>query len=303
MEHKRVLITGATGFIGTHLLRLLQNENYDLALLVRHKRNAGHLLNKNVRFIEADLSQIHVAKKEIKDFDPEICVHLAWSGIPDYHSTHIAKQNLFQSIDLIDLLTAETSCRKIIACGSCSEYGKTDGECLETEPPIAHTALAWAKIAICHYLSLIAKTKSVDFIWLRLFYVYGPGQRKDGLLPTILDAFRQNEEPDIRNPSNAYDFVYVEDVANLLKLGLEKDVESGIYNVGTGRPTHILNICQMAAKLMNCSVTFPSLPQTQDDTGVCFLANIKKTVEKFGWYPKYALNDGIEAMRRVYEIV
>lgn len=291
----RILITGATGFIGRHVVNAIQSDENKLALLVRNVSTDLHLKATNAILLSGSLSDIGAVKESIKEFAPEACIHLAWQGIPDY-SAGISKLNLHQSIELIDFLSTETECKKIIVSGSCFEYGKTQGECNESDCVITTSFFAWAKQSVYNYYTLLCEQSLIDLIWFRIFYVYGPGQRTGALIPALTQAFFRGEQPNVRSPFDSNDFVYIEDLANAFQLALEKDIASGIYNLGSGKAHSVLEVCRIVEQQVSGSTNFSDhFPEQNTPQGhVCFWSNIAKSRRIFGWEPKYSLKAGIQ---------
>ena len=290
----RVLITGATGFVGRHVVKALQNHGYKLALFVRNVDGALHLKNLDTVFIKGDLGNLDAVKTPIREFNPDVCIHLAWEGIPDY-SADISKSNLDNSINFLNFIAKETDCRKIIISGSCFEYGKTHGECKESDNVQTTSFFAWAKQSICNYASLICEQSAIDLIWFRIFYVYGPGQRAGSLIPVIINKFNKAECPDIMKPHNKNDFVYVEDVATAFQIAAINKIPSGIYNLGSGVSTSVYEVCKTAELLITGQTLISEqLRGANKEQGVTdFRADISKTSHTLDWKISTLLEEGI----------
>ena len=290
----RVLITGATGFIGRHIVNTLLNSNR-LALLVRDANSASQFKSRISSLITGNLNNLGTAKKSIQEFMPEACIHLAWQSIPDY-SPATSKLNLQQSIEFIDFISNETECKKIIISGSCSEYGRTQGECIETDQVYTTSYFSWSKQALYKYASLVCEKLSINLVWFRIFYAYGPGQRTSTLIPSLVKAFRDGNQPKISSPLNSNDFIYVDDIANAFKLALEKDADSGIYNLGSGKSNSIIEICDLVEQKVCGTKIFSEHLRRKDlsQNPVNFWSNISKIRKSIGWYPHYSLTEGIE---------
>jgi UDP-glucose 4-epimerase len=289
----KILVTGATGFIGRHLVPVLQNENFDLAILARSSSTGF----SNIKTIEGSLTNLDAFKNKVKEFNPDVCVNLAWQGIPDY-SHKISKKNLDQTIGLIDFLLDETSCRKIIMSGSCFEYGKAVGEVSENTAEENILPFAWAKNSIKNYLALRSLEKGTSWVWMRLFYVFGPGQRSNSLIPSLVSAARQRQPSPIRNPFNANDFVYVDDVATAIKTAAIQNIESGIYNIASGYLYKVSDIWQLVNKKFANETAFQVTQNGNKDNSFasavgCF-ADIKKAKQLLNWAPKWTVEDGIK---------
>lgn len=291
----RVLITGATGFVGRHVVKALQNHGYKLALFVRNVGGALHLKNLDTAFIKGGLGNLDAVKTPIREFNPDVCIHLAWEGIPDY-SADISKSNLDNSINFLNFIVKETDCRKVIISGSCFEYGRTEGVCRESDNVQTTSFFSWAKQSIYNYASLICEQSAIDLIWFRIFYVYGPGQRAGSLIPAIINSFNKAKCPDIMSPHNKNDFVYVEDVARAFQIVTTNKIPSGIYNLGSGISTSVYEVCKTAEQLIT-GQTFMSeqLKNKNNKLEITdFSADTGKTKQVLDWTVSTYLEEGIK---------
>lgn len=291
-----ILITGATGFIGRHVLNslLVSSINHNVAAIIRYSKNNYLVDSGKVKNIIGSLDRVDEIKKEIVDFSPDICIHLAWSGIPNY-SAEISRYNLNISLNLVDLLLGHTGCKKIIISGSCLEYGKTIGECVESDPSKINSFFTWSKNSIYQYTSLLCQEKYVELFWLRFFYVYGPGQRKEAIIPTIINAFKNSERPSIKAPYNATDFIHVEDIARAIVNIIDKNPVPGIYNLGSGKATSVIELCEiLERKICNSTDFSDSLRRLEGSKEeVSFWANNSKAKNSFDWEPRLTITDGV----------
>lgn len=289
-----IFITGASGFVGYQVLKKLDERGCNL-LILRNERRLESYLNGNHQTILGNLNELEKIKSAIIRFAPDVCMHFAWESIPDY-SADISRKNLYNSIMLCDFLINETDCKKLIVSGSCFEYGKTDGACREDEKMEAKSFFAWAKQSLYDYLTLLCKNKGVNLFWGRIFYVYGPRQRKGSLIPSIVDSFMQGKVPQINNPLNANDFVYVEDIAEAYCRALETDIPSGAYNLGSGVSTEVIQICRIIEKELfkNTNLSDDIFKKTSSKQEINFWANMRKTTDTINWQPSVTLTSGID---------
>ena len=291
----RILITGATGFVGRHVVKVLQNHGYELTLFVRNIGGTSSLKNLDTVFIKGEADNLDAVKTPIQKFNPEVCIHLAWEGIPDF-SAKKSKLNLDNSIDFLNFIAKETNCRKIIISGSCFEYGKTEGACKESDNVQTTSFFAWAKQSIYNYTSLLCEQAAIDLIWFRIFYVYGPGQRVGSLIPAIINTFNKRKRPDIMSPQNKNDFVYIEDVARAFQIAAINKISSGIYNLGSGVSTSVYEVCKTAERLIT-GQTFMSeqLRNTNKKREITdFWADTGKTKQALDWKVSTPLEEGIK---------
>jgi nucleoside-diphosphate-sugar epimerase len=289
----RVLITGAMGFIGRHVLNQIINGEHDVLALGLEKI-VDEDTDRSVRWLYGNIKETESLGPAIRSFDPEAVVHLAWQGIPDY-SEVISRTNLNDSIQLLDFIIEETNCKKIIVSGSCFEYGKSQGVCVESDSIQLTSFFSWAKYSLYQYLQLKCNQKEVELIWFRIFYAYGPYQRDGALIPALVKALKDGKGLEIRSPLNKSDFIYIEDIAEAFRAALDMKVESGVYNLGYGISRSVYDVCRIGEKHFPESLRISDyVLQHGSKEKVCdFSADMNKTVKSFNWRPRITLEEGI----------
>ena len=130
-----------------------------------------------------------------------------------------------------------TNCSKIISTGSCWEYddGNFTGECSENLATNPKKSFTIYKNKIFQEVSMLVKHKNIVFNWLRLFYVYGPGQKKKSVIPLLIDSLKNKKKINISYPANVNDYIYVDDVVKIIDQFVSKNIPTGVYNVGSGK--------------------------------------------------------------------
>lgn len=287
-----ILITGASGFIGRHVLRLLDEQKYDI-LAVSLDDHPDNMSVNNVKWFKADIGEYNNHKWEdiLRDFNPEATMHLAWEGIPDY-GYEMSRRNLDNSIRISNFVIENTSCRKIIVSGSCWEYGKIMGICRESDKISAKSYFSWAKNSLNEYLNVKCKEHNVDLKWLRLFYVYGPGQKGKSLIPSIIRAFTYGNIPDIRNYLNRNDYVYIQDAAKAFLLALKNNTPQRLYNVGCGKTVSVEEIVKLIASTMR--IEYAPNVNNCSNMQENFWADTEQIKKDLGWTPEFSFEKGIE---------
>lgn len=241
----KILLSGGSGFIGRKLLNFFE-QNHKKFEILNISRSSKFKKNNNISHIELDLNNIDNGADEIKNFRPDIFLHLAWQGIPDY-SEEISKINYLNSLKIINFVINETCCSKIISTGSCWEYndGNLIGKCDEGIITKPQKSFSIYKTKIFNDIIKIADEKGILLNWLRLFYVYGPEQKNGSIIPSLINDIKNNNKININYPSNKNDFIYIDDVVKIIVKFTLNDNPSGIYNVGTGIATPIYDLLKI----------------------------------------------------------
>lgn len=291
----RIFITGASGFIGRNVVELLSSGSKKLLLLAKDESDCSLLARYQQKVIIGDFKNIVNFKDDIKNFNPQVFLHLAWEGIPDF-SFDMCKRNLDNSLTIVNFIINETDCQKIIISGSCLEYGKTNGVCKESDEVNINSFFSWAKYSLYCYLRFICKKLDKDLIWFRIFYAYGPGQKKESLIPSLVYSLKNRVKPNINNALNANDFIHVRDVAQAFLKAINKKTKSGVYNLGSGKSTKVIDICKIVEKIIwNTSriSDMINLNYNSKET-LNFWADITKTQKTLSWKPSISIKNGIE---------
>lgn len=295
----RIFITGGAGLVGRQVIKKLLQTKHHLTLLTR-KTPIQLLIKKppsKLKIIQGDLIRINSWQAELKKFDPQATIHLAWEGIPDY-AYQTSVKNLHCGLNLLSALT-QTKCRKIIITGSCWEYGDQSGKIDENIPPKLSSTFASAKIALHWLAKSWAKENNRILIWARLFYVYGPGQRETALIPYLINCVKTGKIPEIKNPAIANDFIYSSDVATAIISLLTNKQVNGIYNIGSGKLTSIRQIITTVYDNFGKATPkqFKKIPsKSTDKLYKNFYANIAKIKKHTNWQPQINIKQGIKKM-------
>ena len=294
MNKLKILVTGASGFIGSRLVKKLSISDFEVMGLTRSLYNTR--LNENIQWLIADLSLPDTYREQIQDFKPNVVIHLSWQDIPDF-SFEKSKLNLNQSLDFLSFILEIESCKKILVSGSCFEYNKTKGKCIESDDSIPNDYFTWAKLSIYSWLSMKCAERNTTLGWLRVFYVYGPGQKSESLIPAILSSLKNKKLPHLRNPNNANDYVFIDDVVDSFYLAIISEISSGVFNIGSGKSTSVFDVCKYAEKIVLASDLLTQQLEElvkKSESNINFWADISKAKNKLNWSPKTAIDDGIK---------
>lgn len=241
----KILVTGATGFIGRHVIRQLLGCEHRIISTARTVESQENLFGKTsqIKFIPADLK----AQKEnwFSYFEePDVLIHLAWEGLPNYADMYHFETNLPRQFQFLKNL-AQNGLQDITIAGTCFEYGMRSGPLIETMRTEPANPYALAKDCLRRFMEQIQNHIAFDLKWIRLFYMYGPGQRSNALIPQ-LERILENGDAvfNMSGGEQLRDYLPVEKVAEyIIKIAIQNEV-TGIINCCSGTPISIRKLVE-----------------------------------------------------------
>lgn len=288
MTDERVLVTGASGFIGTHLCRRLLTEGADVHGLSRFPREA-----EEMTWWEADLRDADAAARLVRDLRPEVIVHLAGhvSGSRALGSVVRAlNDNLLTTVHVL-LAAAEAGCRRLLLAGSMEEPSTPADEAV----PVS--AYAAAKLAAGAYGRMFHALHAVPVVNLRMFMVYGPGpQDVRKLVPYTITSLLRGEAPKLSSGSRPIDWVYVDDVVEALVLAAAAEgVDGHSLDVGSGELVTIRELVEEIARRVDSPVE-PDFGAVADRPHeLVRAAELEPARALLSWAPRVDLSTGLDA--------
>lgn len=291
----RVFVTGATGFVGSHLTRLLVRDGCDVHVLVRSTSDTWRIndLLQSVHVVRGDVTEFNELRRALTRIRPEVCFHLAWCATPGVYLTSQDNLNMLMAgIHLTSSLT-ETGCKRLIATGTCLEYDTDVGYLSEDSRTKPCSLYAASKLALCHVSAQLATTSGMEFVWARLFHLYGPYENPYRLIPSIICALLRNEDAKTTKGEQIRDFLHVEDAAAALRT-LAKNNLSGAINIGSGKPIAVREIATRIGEMLGR----PGLIKlgasricASEPMFIC--ADNSLLTSKTTWRPQYDLEEGL----------
>jgi nucleoside-diphosphate-sugar epimerase len=215
----RVLLTGATGFIGSHVARELLRRDHEVHATLRPSSD-----RRRIRDIEARL-RIHPGEMDLVPVESDVAVHLAWYAVPGKYLTAPENRSCLESSRR---LLARVKGRAVFA-GTCFEYDTALGTLREDSPTKPATLYAECKDRLRR--EVVARP---DSAWVRFFYQYGPWEDERRLVPSVIRAVLRGEPANVSPGEQGRDFLHVEDVASAVCAVAESRLE-GAVNIGSGR--------------------------------------------------------------------
>lgn len=237
----KVLVTGATGFIGHYVINELLERNHTVVATSLHKEKAVQASWFNqVTYIPFNINDIAEDNNLFHFFgQPECIIHLAWEGLPNYKSDHHLKRNLPLHQLFVKKLAAGGA-KNINITGTCFEYGMQEGCLSEEMPAQPGNDYAIAKNQLRLFAETLTQQYPYALKWLRLFYMFGKGQAANSLIPQLEKALQSGEASfNMSGGEQVRDFLPIERVARyIVEASLQTEI-TGIINICSNQPVTV----------------------------------------------------------------
>ena len=238
----KIAVSGATGFVGGHVVARLLAEGHEITAIARDASKAAKMSwSDKVKFVSCDL-YIDPESLAARMDRPDVFVHLAWPGLPDYRGLFNLTHNLGAEIALFQRLV-EWGLPHLVVAGTCLEYGLQFGPLAEDAETRPTTPYGLAKDTVRKTLQLMQKTQPFTLQWMRLFYMYGPGQSERSLLSQLDKALAEKRQSFDMSPGDQLrDYLPIEEVAERFARVIMRPDVSGVINCCSGRPTSVFDL-------------------------------------------------------------
>jgi nucleoside-diphosphate-sugar epimerase len=295
----RVFLTGATGFVGSHVASLLARKGHEVHALVMEGDSEERAFQERlggvpVGRVRGDLLQPASYAAALEALRPDACIHAAWYANPkDYLSARVNLDLLWASAALGAKL-ADLGCRRLVGVGTCFEYDTKGGYLSESSPLGPEHLYSTCKRALFDVLTRLLADTQTEFAWTRLFFLYGPHESPGRLVPAVVRALLSGEEARVTKGTQIRDFLHVADAASGIVHVLESDL-AGAVNVASGRPVRVAEVVETIARLLGKTdrVAWGAVePRPNDPAFVC--AGVAKLAAS-GWEPSLDLEAGLRS--------
>lgn len=283
----RVLVTGASGFIGRHALAPLRERGFEVHAVCRHRLCEG----EGVVWHETDLLAPDRAAELLERVRPAHLLHLAWYAVPGLYWTSSENARWLEaSLDLVRSF-ARHGGRRLVVAGSCAEYDwRSDGTCDErTTPLLPSTPYGKAKLELQRAID----AGGFDAAWGRVFHCFGPHERPERFVPSVVRSLLKGERVKCSHGNQLRDFLYVEDLGDAFAALLDSSVR-GAINLGSGTPITIRALAtRLAQKLAGDELLdFGAVPPGDPPVLVPRLA---RQEAELAWAPRQTFESALDA--------
>jgi len=283
----RVLVTGATGFVGRHTLAPLAERGFEVHAVARRPGTGPLATWHELDLLRDDPGPL------LARLRPTHLLHLAWNVEPPgyWHSAENLRW-LEASLRLLRAF-ARADGRRAVAAGTCAEYDWSAALCDEAETPLAPgTLYGTAKDALRRVASAYAREAGLSLAWGRIFFCYGPDEHPSRLVASVARALARGEEAPCTEGRQVRDFLHVADVAEAFVALVASDL-GGAVNVGSGDGVPVREVVERLAAAAGRPdlLRVGALPSRPDEAPVV-VAGVRRLAE-LGWAPRIDLDAGL----------
>jgi len=291
---KKVLLTGASGFIGRHCIQPLIDRGFDVYCVYRTVRPDIFIDEDHVTWCQTDLMKIKDFQNLFESLSPTHLLHLAWDVTPGSYFESVNNFDwLVSGLHLLSEFTKSGGTRAVCA-GTCFEYDLRYGYCNEyITPTVPSTYYGFCKHQLQSISDKYAEKKGIKFTWGRIFYPYGPFEYPTRLVPSVIQALLNDESAQCTHGNQIRDFLHVTDVADAFVTLLDSEV-TGIVNIGSGKPVSIKELVMQIAQLLRKEddIRLDAFPARENEPQF-IVADTSRLQKEVKWCQKYSLEEGI----------
>lgn len=290
----RVFLTGASGFIGAHVVRALLARGHSVMTLVMPDDPMWRLKDVSGQFavVTGLLGDVDALRSALNEFKPDACIHLAWYAEPGKYLD--SEENIVSLTGSLSLLREliQVGCQQVVMAGTCAEYDTDVGYLREDIPTRPTTLYAAAKLSCCLLGQRIAASAKIDFAWGRVFYPYGPQEDERRVVPAAIRTLQRDEIFPATLGEQVRDYIYVEDVAEAFCTLAEKQA-NGVFNISSGVPVTIRQLLETIGNLMKHADLIQFGAQPYRDWEPMFICGDNRRLKELRWKPAYTLDQGL----------
>ncbi len=243
---KRVLITGASGFIGRHTVPVLLSRDYEVHAISTRARAKTD--GDGVIWHQADLFDQLSIQTLLADVRPTHLLHLAWYTEPGKYWTALENYRWVTASTSLAMAFSEYGGQRLVAAGSCAEYDWRYGYCVESVTPCRpESPYGVCKHALSQLLESQTRQAGISHAWARIFFLFGPHEQQGRLVPDVVRSLLQGRDIECTHGMQLRDFLYVKDVAAAFAALLDSEL-TGTVNIASGRPVALSDIINAIAE-------------------------------------------------------
>lgn len=289
---KRVLVTGATGFIGRWTLTKLLEKGYEVHA-VSSKKYEGN--PKSIHWYCCDLLETPMIDALFKDIKPTHLLHFAWYTEPNKCKNSNNNLSWVQSSIEIFKAFQKNGGKRAVVSGTCFEYNLRYGYLIENLIPLEpHTLYGTCKLSLLKICQEFCKKNNLSLAWGRVFYVFGPYENSTRVIPYVINSLIDGKKAFCSHGNQIRDYLYVEDVASAFVDLIDSDVED-VINIASGQAYKLKEIFALIEeKVGRKNMIELGKIETSPNEPPLIMADISRLKEVVGWKPQYDLSTGLD---------
>lgn len=296
VQIKRVMITGASGPLGTMLIReCIKNNVHVLAVIRPDSKNKKNIpVHDLIKIEECEITQIDKIPEHILE-SYDVCFHLAWAHTGDEgrNDPFLQEENILATLKTASC-AKQLGCKVFIGAGSQAEYGVLNKKIDEATEERPETLYGIAKLAAGRLVTEYCRQNGMRCNWVRIFAVYGPYENDYIFTSYVIRTLLNGEEPILTSCEQIWDYLYSEDAVRALWLIAEKANKSGIYCLGSGEPRSIKEYVSIIHNSINPNLSLGIGKRSYGKNQIMHLeADISKLRADTGFMPRYTFEEGI----------
>ncbi len=299
-EQKKIVITGAGGFLGSHLVKRCLRDGYQVIIFIKPSTDLARIKEvlPQLTSYEVDITDADRVREVMHEVKPDGVVHLAASNIKSGVTASDEEVVRVNILGIRNLLTglADIDYQFFINTGSFLEYGMKKKPLVEEDRCDPTELYSVTKLASTLYSQSVARATGKPIISFRLFTPYGPEIQPGRLIYELVSHALRNEEIKLTAPSITRDFIFIDDIIDLYMEGIEraKDLKGEIFNLGSGQASTLETAVGEVVSITNSKskVMWGALQNVQYDSEL-WQADMKKTFTHFNWRPRHTLKEGL----------
>jgi nucleoside-diphosphate-sugar epimerase len=300
METRKIIITGATGFVGSNLARYFAGQNNEIHLLLRSSSNTWRIADimDDINVHQADLTAPTELERVVTSVRPDIILHTAvYGGHPFQNDTDkIFDANLRGTINLVKACHS-LDYELFVNTGSSSEYGVKRQPVAETDVCEPGEDYGVSKTAASLYCQMAARRDRKPIITFRLFSPYGSYDDATRLIPSVIISCLNGRTPMVSSPIFVRDYIYIHDIVSAYERAIEtshRQSPGEIFNIGSGKQQTVGDVVQYIVQLAdkNIQPEWGSPGKRQNEPRV-WQADVSKAERLLGWKPRYSIEQGL----------
>jgi nucleoside-diphosphate-sugar epimerase len=306
INSKTVLVTGATGFVGSCLTHGLVNEDCDIHIIKREQSNTWRIKDILSRVVahNVDLIDGSSLEKLIRNIKPEIIFHTAtYGGYPFQKNVNkVIQTNIVGTVNLVNACS-KAGFNIFVNTGSSSEYGLKSKPMGETDLLEPNNNYGVAKASATLFCQAKARSEGLPIVTLRLFSPYGYYEEATRLVPSVIISCLTGKNPKVSSPEPVRDFVFIEDVLGAyIKVANVPSIGGEIFNIGYGRQHSVGEVVNkiIESTERKASPEWGGISKRTSEPTI-WQADISKAKDILKWEPRYNLEQGLNKTVKWFE--